>query len=143
MQREHGFTLIELLVVIAIIGILSTVVLASLNTARAKGADAAIRQTMNSMRAAAELYYDANLSYLGMCDDAIIQKALASADTNNASGAVQCVDGDDVTNKWAMEAQLVHSSTEFYCADNNGTAGIYIGSTVSNTSGSEDSVCGP
>ncbi|PIS43439.1 pilus assembly protein, partial [Candidatus Kaiserbacteria bacterium CG08_land_8_20_14_0_20_50_21] len=32
-NRSRGFTLIELLVVIAIIGILSAVVLASLNTA--------------------------------------------------------------------------------------------------------------
>jgi prepilin-type N-terminal cleavage/methylation domain-containing protein len=42
-KKNIGFTLIELLVVIAIIGILSTTVLSSLNSARAKAKDASIR----------------------------------------------------------------------------------------------------
>ncbi len=61
-RRGHvkGFTLIELLVVIAIIGILSSVVLASLNTARNKGADTAVKSNLAGARAQAELFYDAN-----------------------------------------------------------------------------------
>ena len=62
-KRNHGFTLIELLVVIAIIGILSSVVLASLNSARAKGLDAKVKTQISGLRASAEIYYDNNNSY--------------------------------------------------------------------------------
>lgn len=60
---NKGFTLIELLVVIAIIGILASVVLASLNSARTKGSDAAVKSNLNNIRAQAALYYDENNTY--------------------------------------------------------------------------------
>ena len=59
----RGFTLIELLVVIAIIGILSSVVLASLNSARVKGRDARRVSDMKQLQLALELYYDTNQGY--------------------------------------------------------------------------------
>ena len=54
---QKGFTLIELLVVIAIIGVLSSVVLASLSTARAKSRDALRKESMKSLETALALYY--------------------------------------------------------------------------------------
>ena len=50
MKTTRGFTLIELLVVIAIIGVLSSVVLASLNTARLKAADASVKSEVVQLR---------------------------------------------------------------------------------------------
>ena len=63
MLRYKGFTLIELLVVIAIISLLSSIVLASLGTSRAKASDAAIKQGLVNLRSAAELYYSNNGNY--------------------------------------------------------------------------------
>ena len=62
-NKNKGFTLIELLVVIAIIGILSSVVLASLNTARQKGRDARRISDIKQLQLALELNYDAAQTY--------------------------------------------------------------------------------
>ena len=59
-KAVSGFTLIELLVVIAIIGLLSSIVLASLGTARSKAADAAIQANLVGVRSSAEIYYTDN-----------------------------------------------------------------------------------
>jgi len=59
-KSSAGFTLIELLVVIAIIGILASIVLASLSSARNKGSDAAIEQTLVNARSQAGLFFVSN-----------------------------------------------------------------------------------
>lgn len=67
-KNQGGFTLIELLVVIAIIGLLSSVVLVSLNSARNKSKLSSIQQVMIQMRNVLELAHNnvagySNLSY--------------------------------------------------------------------------------
>lgn len=131
----RGFTLIELLVVIAIIGILSSVVLASLNTARNKGADAAIKSNLSAARAEAEIYYDTVGTYgtagggTGVCSTSganvigdSIQAAITASGGSDASATVanRCF----VSTGGAGWAASVHlkSETARYCVDSTGFA---------------------
>jgi len=122
MRKNKGFTLIELLVVIAIIGILASVVLASLNTARAKGVDAAIKSSINNARAQAEIYYtDNSQSYAGVCAAANTATpggiATMKTGATNAGGTVVCT---DATTAWAMSSSLKADTTHWYCVDSTG-----------------------
>lgn len=67
-KKARGFTLIELLVVIAIIGILSAVVLTSLNSARQKARDARRISDIKQIQLALELSYDTQGSYPSAVD---------------------------------------------------------------------------
>ena len=84
-----GFTLIELLVVIAIIGILASVVLASLNSARIKGQIASIKSNLKNMIPQAELAYDVPGNYSTVCTtDTKIADMITSI--TNAGGTAKC-----------------------------------------------------
>lgn len=132
---NRGFTLIELLVVIAIIGILSSVVLASLNTARGKGSDAAIKSNLNNMRAQAELSYDSsNQSYANVCADPSVSKALASVqaigaqagattiDLTTAAGSNVKVSCHNTSAGYAIQAPLKSTANIWWCVDSTGVS---------------------
>lgn len=77
-MRKRGFTLIELLVVISIIGLLATIVLVSLNSARGKARDARRMSDLRQIQTAIWMYYDNHNSMpinrspgFGYCDNQI------------------------------------------------------------------------
>jgi len=83
---KRGFTLIELLVVIAIIGILSSVVLASLNDARQKSRDAKRVADIRQVQLALELFFDSNSSYPTTTLAALVPNYIASIPVGPLSG---------------------------------------------------------
>ena len=122
-RLHRGFTLIELLVVIAIIGILSSVVLASLNTARSKGADAAIKSNLNNMRAQAELWYDNHSNaYTGMCADITSQGLKKGIDAAVLAGGNGGTCFDSNASSWVAWAGLKYDTTLAWCVDNAGAS---------------------
>ncbi len=64
-KRKNGFTLIELLVVIAIVSLMSSIVFASLNSARGKSRDAKRKAELRQIQIALEFYYDSHGGYPG------------------------------------------------------------------------------
>lgn len=135
-NSTSGFTLIELLVVIAIIGILASVVLASLNTARNKGADAAIKSNLANARAQAELFYDdSNNSYDGVCAAAATDTPAGiagnvAAATTAGSADVDCVDD---ASGWAVSAQLKTDVADYWCVDSSGASKETAAATADTT----------
>ncbi|MES2436580.1 MAG: type II secretion system protein [Patescibacteria group bacterium] len=133
---KKGFTLIELLVVIAIIGILSAVVLASLNTARTKAADASVKANLANARAEAELFYDSQTSatYEGVCAATgtnVIGDSVTAAGNAKSGTTVTLTDSTvpsatvatchDAAGGWAAQVPLNTGTS--YCVDSTGAAG--------------------
>jgi prepilin-type N-terminal cleavage/methylation domain-containing protein len=136
---RRGFTLIELLVVIAIIGILSSVVLASLNTARNKGNDASVKSNLSTIHTQAELAYDTNGNKYGtagiaagqdcvsgtgvstsmFATDSTIKAAIAAA--NSASGGQATCYMDSAGQNYVVWAPL-KTSGQYWCIDSGGSS---------------------
>jgi type II secretion system protein G len=78
-HKKSGFTLIELLVVVSIIGLLASIILASLSGARAKARDSARVQSLVQLRTALEFYRNKHGEYPqtgnGMYADDITQNS--------------------------------------------------------------------
>jgi prepilin-type N-terminal cleavage/methylation domain-containing protein len=148
MQRlKSGFTLIELLVVIAIIGILSTVVLASLGVARGKGSTAGVRSSLTQLRTEANLYINDNGHYgtaLAAGNCAAANTVFSSSKVASIITAMQGMTGyvatcyNTITNPlaWALTTRMKPdgSGNDYICADSVGALKIY--SSAQNITGS-------
>ena len=132
-RGSKGFTLIELLVVIAIIGILASIILASLSSARSKGSDASIKSNLNTVQTQMEVVVGSTGDYSLLCTDPTIGKALTSAQQSSPATSVNTtlatlqgalvVECHGSTTGWAASAPLQTNSSWFWCVDSTGRAG--------------------
>jgi prepilin-type N-terminal cleavage/methylation domain-containing protein len=141
-MRHKGFTLIELLVVIAIIGMLSSIVIGSLNTARTKGNDSVVQADMVQIRSQAELYYDnqttggtngtfgsnASCGADGQTgntfvfSDSKIKAILRDVKANADPSALLICNTDSSGQKWAVSISKLRNANTSWCLDNSGYA---------------------
>ncbi|HEY0907956.1 MAG TPA: prepilin-type N-terminal cleavage/methylation domain-containing protein [Candidatus Paceibacterota bacterium] len=131
-MNAKGFTLIELLVVISIIALLSSVVLSSLNSARAKGRDAQRALSVRQLKAALELYYSTNGIYPSLGTDgqgyaiaglsaALVPGYIAKIPSDPTVGAWQYVRAPvNDPNGYGYGLYIYREATSAYCGTGNG-----------------------
>ncbi len=161
-RTVRGFTLIELLVVIAIIGILSAVVLASLNSARTKGNDASVKANLHTVQTQSAIYSNEHNNTYGVFDngsggpadcplpgattgtifdDSTVASAIKAALNNTNGGTAKCI----ATNtNYAVAVSRptgpVPPSTYWCVDDNTHNCGVNSNALVGSTCGTCDSV---
>lgn len=131
---SKGFTLIELLVVIAIIGLLSSVVLASLSSARTTSRAAAVKASMKQIQSQMEVLRNVTTAYGNidtqganitctvagpLADPKIVQiraDIVAKGGTNIACGSNVAAPGNDTA--WAIGVTLPGGGS--WCVDSSG-----------------------
>lgn len=140
-----GFTLIELLIVIAIIGILSSVVLASLSKSRVSATDAKRKNDLRQINLAINLFYDTygrmpknyncNVSYCpggggnyGACEAAV--PGVPGGSTTNLIPAAFNASMQELVDAGFL-AEIPHSNGgPGYCYYDFGTGGSYAGALL-------------
>lgn len=139
LSLSKGFTLIELLVVVAIVGLLASITLGYLSSARKRGDDTAVKSNLVTMRSVGEIFYlDNGNSYLPAGGSTF---GIAACSTYDAAGtnmlsknkviadaiaeAIFRGNGSSCYNSadaWAVAVGLKLNANTSWCVDNAGVS---------------------
>lgn len=142
--RSAGFTLIELLVVISIIGLLASVILVSLQSARSRSRDAKRVADMNQIAKGLELYYNENSGYpvgTGVFASSTapgLSKFIVSFPSAPKPADGSCVDGSSPGNNVYYYAGVAKNYTLTFCLGTSNPGGIGTGTQYLTPGGFRD-----
>lgn len=133
-MNKKGFTLIELLVVIAIIGLLSTLAVVALSSARQKARDSKRLSDLKQIQTALELYYTDNNAY--PVEAVAVTLGSATDDCLDEDGIVAACDAGGTTYMGLIPADPQTGTTDYaYTAASPGST-YSITATLEGTVGS-------
>ena len=142
-KNQKGFTLIELLVVIAIIGLLSTLSVVALNSARAKSRDARRISDVQQIQSALEMYYNDANAYPATLGTSVIGSSTYLTIVPSAPTPFDSPDATSCTatnNTYAYSAGLASNGmvdgtyTLTYCLGSN-TGAVHAGLNTATPAG--------
>ena len=144
---KKGFTLIELLVVVAIIGVLSSIIIVSLSSARAKAADAKMKSQLMSIKILAEKYYDEYGSYGNVCKAGLPDSPNPTGEGIYVSkywttmpdyksctddGRCACADAGNDSVDFSVVWKMQSKTDTYFCVDSYGNDGEFTGNSAVN-----------